>query len=77
MSQRANRHQRRPSQGVFVIPDNLTAPLPEEIAPPPPAAQAPPHPQPEKSSGGGVHLPPQPPPKPAEEMPISDRSSKG
>ncbi|KAL1541239.1 hypothetical protein AAHA92_25488 [Salvia divinorum] len=71
MSQRANRHQRRPSQCVFVIPDNLTAPMPDEIAPPPPAAQ-PPHPTPEKN-GGGVHLLP----KPAEKMPASDRSSRG
>ncbi|KAL1565927.1 hypothetical protein AAHA92_01601 [Salvia divinorum] len=77
MSQRANRHQRRPSQGVFVIPDNLTAPLPDEIAPPPAATQ-PPHPPPEKSGGGGgVHLPPHPPPKPAEEMQASDGSSRG
>ncbi|PIN11205.1 hypothetical protein CDL12_16206 [Handroanthus impetiginosus] len=75
MSQRANRHQRRPSQGVFVIPDNLSAPLPEDIAPPQAATQ-PPHP-PQDRLGGGVHLPPQPPAKPAEEMPISDRSIKG
>lgn len=77
MSQRANRHQRRPSQGVFVIPDNLSDPLPEDIAPPPPAAQAP-HPPLERSSGGGgVQLPPQPPAKRAEEVPpTSDRSTK-
>ncbi|KAL8504651.1 hypothetical protein ACS0TY_016000 [Phlomoides rotata] len=76
MSLRANRHQRRPSQSVFVIPENLTAPLTaEEIAPPPPVAQ-PPVPPPEKSSDG-VHLPPVPPPKPAEKMPTSDRSRSG
>ncbi|GFP90163.1 hypothetical protein PHJA_001160200 [Phtheirospermum japonicum] len=49
MSQRANRHQRRPSQGVFAIPDNLT----EDIAPtPPPAAQAPHPPSGEKRRRG-------------------------
>ncbi|KAG8376867.1 hypothetical protein BUALT_Bualt09G0108700 [Buddleja alternifolia] len=71
-----NRHQRRPSQGVFVFPDNFSAPLTEDIAPPPVAAvQAPPPVQ--EKSGGGVHLPPQPPAKPAEEMPTSDGKIKG
>ncbi|PIN11955.1 hypothetical protein CDL12_15420 [Handroanthus impetiginosus] len=74
MSQRTNRHQRRPSQGVFVMPDNLSDPPLEDIAPPPTVAQAPPPPQ--EKSGGGVK-PPQPPSKPAEEMPTSDRSRKG
>ncbi|CAK9161805.1 unnamed protein product, partial [Ilex paraguariensis] len=39
MSQRANRHQRRPSQSVFVFPDNLSAPFSDndggdKVAPP-------------------------------------------
>ncbi|KAL7133336.1 hypothetical protein ABFS83_12G134000 [Erythranthe nasuta] len=77
MSERANRHRRRPSQGVFVLPDNLSDPLTDDIAPAPPAAQAP-HPPQERSAGGaGVQLPPQPPqPKRAEEKPNPDRSGK-
>lgn len=40
MSQKVGRHQRRLSQGVFVIPDNLSAPPPDngggdKVAPPP------------------------------------------
>lgn len=29
MSQKANRHHRKPSQGVFVLPDNFLDPLPK------------------------------------------------
>ncbi|KAG8374309.1 hypothetical protein BUALT_Bualt11G0118300 [Buddleja alternifolia] len=79
MSQRTKRHHRRPSQGVFAIPDDLSDHLPTGIAPPPPPAaraQAPP-PHQERSGGGGVHLPPQPPAKPSEETPASDPSTKG
>ncbi|CAI9098184.1 OLC1v1034790C1 [Oldenlandia corymbosa var. corymbosa] len=32
MSHKGNRHQRRPSQGVFVFPDNLSDPLPKNDA---------------------------------------------
>lgn len=32
MSQRANRHQRRPSQSLFVSPDYLLAPLSDDAA---------------------------------------------
>lgn len=78
MSERSKRHQRRPSQGVFVIPDDLSAPLPDSNIPTSPAqAPAPPR---EKTTvgGGGVHLPPQTPPsKPVEETPSSDRYTKG
>ena len=40
MSERVGRHQRRLSQGVFVIPDNLSAPPPDngggdKVTPPP------------------------------------------
>ncbi|KAL6496229.1 hypothetical protein OROGR_029487 [Orobanche gracilis] len=77
MSERANRHQRRQSQGVFDIPDNLTEALQEEIAPPRPSAQAPRTPPGINGGGGGrVHFPPQPPAKTTEEMPISDRAGK-
>nr|GLL26818.1 hypothetical protein CDL12_16206 [Ipomoea trifida]GMC91823.1 hypothetical protein CDL12_16206 [Ipomoea batatas]GMC93674.1 hypothetical protein CDL12_16206 [Ipomoea batatas]GMC97522.1 hypothetical protein CDL12_16206 [Ipomoea batatas]GME10304.1 hypothetical protein CDL12_16206 [Ipomoea batatas] len=70
-SQRANRHQRRPSQSVFALPDDLSAP-PLDICggdqqgkpalPPPPAA-------PPSAPPGQVNQPPFVKASPAENKP--------
>ncbi|KZV26138.1 hypothetical protein F511_06305 [Dorcoceras hygrometricum] len=65
MSQRINRHHRRPSLGVFVLPENFSSTdLPEgiggedinKVMPRPSAAHAP-----ANKTRGGMHRPPQPP----------------
>ncbi|KAL3628606.1 hypothetical protein CASFOL_027652 [Castilleja foliolosa] len=63
MSQRNNRHQRRPSQSIFVLPENISDPLFDETAPPSGATAQPPPPPRQKNDGGFVHMPPQPPSK--------------
>lgn len=70
MSQKSNRHQRKPSQGVFVFPDNLSDPLPKNDAEESKAASAAAaaggstasvaHP-PSMFEKGGVSLPPSAP----------------
>ncbi|KAL3531840.1 hypothetical protein ACH5RR_005361 [Cinchona calisaya] len=76
MSQKSSRHQRKPSQGVFVIPDNLTDPLPKDDAEksnkdaaPGSTGSAAAQP-PLMAEKGGVPLPPSPSPpaKSSEEM---------
>ncbi|KAL1822634.1 hypothetical protein ACET3Z_009412 [Daucus carota] len=83
MSEKAapSRHRRRPSQGIFMLPDDLSAPPPENsggniVVPPP--SQAPPLPR-----HGGAAPPQAPAVKSAEEMSkdlkcksVSDEGSK-
>ncbi|KZV51785.1 hypothetical protein F511_11473 [Dorcoceras hygrometricum] len=76
MSQRNHRHQRRPSQGVFVLPENLSDPLPGDTAGWESKVRQPPHS--DTQAQPPAHLPPpQAPPKPVEQMPFPDRASKG
>ena len=78
MSQKTNRHQRKPSQGAFVFPDDLSDPLPKNDAGGSKAAPAP-APAPPGSTAGVAHPPltvdksgapglPPPPAKSLEEM---------
>ncbi|GAA0147377.1 hypothetical protein LIER_07093 [Lithospermum erythrorhizon] len=64
MSQKPSRHSRRPSQGVFLLPDDLSAPLPESGGATTKMVAQP------KENNCGIPLPP--PPKSLEEMSTKD-----
>ncbi|KAL3536374.1 hypothetical protein ACH5RR_004835 [Cinchona calisaya] len=79
MSEKTNRHQRRPSQGVFVFPDNLSDPFPKNDAEESKVAAlgstpAVAHPPLTVEKGDGLPVPP-PPAKSLEEM-STDNSRK-